>query len=114
MFGRGAKKTRKRIEPRLNWRGESASDDLRADPADRPPTSRRTRKSASRGAARTSRRRRSWLGRLVYWGSVLTVWGLISTVALVTYYASQLPPIDQLAVPKRPPNIAILAEDGSL
>ena len=40
--------------------------------------------------------------------------GLISTVALVVYYASQLPPIDQLAVPKRPPNIAILADDGSL
>ncbi len=33
---------------------------------------------------------------------------------LVAYYASQLPPIDQLAVPKRPPNIAILAADGSL
>ena len=30
------------------------------------------------------------------------------------YYASQLPPIDQLAVPKRPPNIAILADDGAL
>ena len=45
---------------------------------------------------------------------MLSVWGLISTVALVVYYASQLPPIDQLAVPKRPPNIAILADDGSL
>ena len=33
---------------------------------------------------------------------------------LFVYYASQLPPIDQLAVPKRPPNIAILADDGSL
>jgi penicillin-binding protein 1A len=114
MFGRGAKKTRKRIEPRLNWRGESASDDLRADPADRPPSSRRTSKSAARSAARTGRRGRSWLGRVVYWGAVLSVWGLISTVGLVVYYASQLPPIDQLAVPKRPPNIAILADDGSL
>ena len=33
---------------------------------------------------------------------------------IVAYYASQLPPIDQLAVPKRPPNIAILASDGTL
>ena len=33
---------------------------------------------------------------------------------LVAYYASQLPPIDQLAIPKRPPNIAILAVDGTL
>ena len=113
MFGRGGKKTRRRIEPRLNWRGESAPDDLRADPADRPPSSRRTKKSASRPAARGGRRR-SWLGRSVYWGVVLAVWGLISIAALVVYYASQLPPIDQLAVPKRPPNIAVLADDGSL
>jgi penicillin-binding protein 1A len=114
MFGRGAKKTRKRIEPRLNWRGGSAPDDLRADPADRPPSSRQTKKSASRPAARAGRKRRSLLGRFVYWSVVLGVWGLISTAALVVYYASQLPPIDQLAVPKRPPNIAILADDGSL
>jgi penicillin-binding protein 1A len=33
---------------------------------------------------------------------------------LVAYHAAQLPPIDQIAVPKRPPNIAILASDGSL
>ncbi len=114
MFGRSGKKTGRRIEPRLNWRGGGAPDELRADPADRPPTGRRTKKSASRPAARAGRRRRSWLGRFVYWGAVLSVWGLISTVALVVYYASQLPPIDQLAVPKRPPNIAILADDGSL
>ncbi len=114
MFGRSGKKTGRRIEPRLNWRGGTAPDELRADPADRPPTSRRTKKSGSRPAARAGRRRRSWLGRFVYWGAVLSVWGLISTVALVVYYASQLPPIDQLAVPKRPPNIAILADDGSL
>ena len=39
---------------------------------------------------------------------------MIALAGLVAYYASQLPPIDQLAVPKRPPNIAILADDGSL
>jgi penicillin-binding protein 1A len=114
MFGGGAKKTRRRIEPRLGWRGESALDDLRADPADRPPSSRRARKSASQPAARAGRRRRSWLGRTVYWGVVLSVWGLVSIAGLVVYYASQLPPIDQLAVPRRPPNIAILSDDGSL
>jgi penicillin-binding protein 1A len=117
MFGRGGKKTRDRIEPRLNWRGGSGGDDLRADPADRPPGGRRKRSSFWRSAPRpnrTGKRRRSWLGRFVYWGVVLSVWGVISMAALVTYYASQLPPIDQLAVPKRPPNIAILADDGSL
>jgi penicillin-binding protein 1A len=113
MFGRGGKKTRTRLEPRLNWRGGGAGDDLRADPADRPSTSGRTRKPSSR-SSRTGRKRRSWLGRFVYWGVVLSVWGVVSIAALVAYYASQLPPIDQLAVPKRPPNIAILADDGAL
>ena len=51
---------------------------------------------------------------MVYWGVVLSVWGAIFLAGLFAYYASQLPPIDQLAVPKRPPNIAILSDDGSL
>ncbi len=33
---------------------------------------------------------------------------------LIAWHASQLPPIDQLTVPKRPPNIAILSSDGQL
>ena len=43
---------------------------------------------------------------------MLGVWGVVALAGLIAYYASQLPPIDQLAVPKRPPNIAILADDG--
>ena len=121
MFGRGGKRNAVRIEPRL---GDSPrggrDDDLRADPADRPQ--RRPKKGASRGSAGGSGRgrrgaspkRRSFLGRLVYWAFVLGVWGVVGVAGLFAYYASQLPPIDQLAVPKRPPNIAILAADGAL
>ena len=116
MFGRGRKKTRDRIEPRFNSRGGSAGGDLRADPADRPPTAGRKRKAASsRSASRPKRgRRRSLIGHIAYWGLVLSVWGAVALAALVAYNASQLPPIDQLAVPRRPPNIAILSDDGSL
>ena len=39
---------------------------------------------------------------------------VIGLGGVFAYYASELPPIDQLAVPKRPPNIAILAADGTL
>jgi penicillin-binding protein 1A len=114
MFGGGRKKTRNRIEPRLDSRAGAAGGDLRADPADRPPTSGK-RKASSRSASGPRRkRRRSLLGHIAYWGVVLSVWGVIALGALVAYNASQLPPIDQLAVPKRPPNIAILSDDGSL
>jgi penicillin-binding protein 1A len=45
---------------------------------------------------------------------VFGIWGLVALAGLIAWNASQLPPIDRLAVPKRPPNIAILADDGSL
>ncbi len=63
-----------------------------------------------------SRRRsgRSFLGRLVYGCVLLALWGGIALAGLVAYHATQLPPIDQLAVPRRPPNIAIVAADGTL
>jgi penicillin-binding protein 1A len=114
MFGRGGRRSAERIEPRLDdaprRRGGA---DLRADPADRPGSrGRGGRGGRSERAAR--RPRRSFLGRLVYWGFVLGLWGGVAIAGLFAYYASQLPPIDQLAVPKRPPNIAILADDGSL
>jgi penicillin-binding protein 1A len=37
---------------------------------------------------------------------------LIAVGGLIAWHASQLPPIDKLAVPKRPPNIAIMGDDG--
>jgi len=121
MFGRGGGKKRTRIEPRLNWGDSRASyEDLRADPADRPskPRGKAAKPPPSRpakGKAKVRRRPRSgFLGRLVYWTFVLGVWAAIGMGAVVAFYASQLPPIDRLAVPKRPPNIAILAADGSL
>jgi len=122
MFGKRAKRNAVRIEPRMEDSSRSRrNDELRADPADRPPARAKSKKRGSGGGGRSSgggrsggKPRRSLLGRLVYWAFVLSVWGVIAVAGLFAYYASQLPPIDQLAVPKRPPNIAILAEDGSL
>src|SRR5579884_3965937 len=106
MFGLGRRRNRERIEPRFESSPRGRSADLRADPEDRP---------GRRGGKRKQRRdQRSFVGRLVYWCVVLGVWAVIGVGGLFAYYASQLPPIDQLAVPKRPPNIAILAEDGTL
>ena len=83
----------------------------------RPTDQDRAAGAAAAGGAASAparRPRRSFFGRLVYWGFVLGLWGGVAIAGLFAYYASQLPPIDQLAVPKRPPNIAILAADGSL
>src|SRR5574337_463338 len=121
MFGRGAKSKRHetkraRVEPRLDWPDEAGSGELRADPADRPFGAQK--KAAGRMAKRPQkgrrRARRSLARGLAYWTLVIAVWGAIGVAGLIAFYASQLPPIDQLAVPKRPPNIAILADDGAL
>ncbi|WP_336486672.1 transglycosylase domain-containing protein [Methylobacterium nigriterrae] len=94
-------------------RGTTAQDQRgRASaPASRGGNGRRA--PASRGS-RPARRRGSVLGRLAYAGIVVGLWAVIGLAGLIAYHASQLPPIDQLSVPKRPPNIAILASDGSL
>ncbi|HZH10035.1 MAG TPA: penicillin-binding protein 1A [Microvirga sp.] len=80
----------------------------RQDDEDRPL------RRASRPKKKSRRKGRSFVGKLVYAGVVLGLWGIIAIGGIVAYYASQLPPIDQLTVPKRPPNIAIMASDGSL
>ncbi|KAB0267928.1 transglycosylase domain-containing protein [Microvirga brassicacearum] len=72
----------------------------------RPPS--RQRKSTRK------RRGRSLWSKLFYAGVVLCLWGIIAVGGVVAYYAAKLPPIDELTVPKRPPNIAIMASDGSL
>jgi len=45
---------------------------------------------------------------------IATVWTAVAGAGVIAYQATKLPPIDALAVPKRPPNIAILDENGVL
>ncbi len=102
---------------------EARRSELRVDPRDRPAASRSRKRGAPepkdrppppRARGRAPARSSSFLGRLVYWVFVLGLWGAIGLGALVLFYGSRLPPIDQLAVPKRPPNIAILSAQGEL
>ncbi len=115
-----------RREPRLGADQEprrSRGEDLHVSDDDRVAGSRRGKKPRSPASAseepgprgrRSRRKRRSFIGRLAYWGLVLGLWGAMGLGGLIAYHAAQLPPIDQLAVPKRPPNIAILSSDGAL
>ncbi len=97
----------KRREPRFYDDDDDWDGEIRIDPR------------ASRRRARPPRRRApprrsgSLLGSLIYWTITLSLWGAIAGAGLAVYYGSKLPPIDQLAIPKRPPNIAILATDGA-
>ena len=107
----------KRREPVFD---EDRDDDLRAESRSS------SRKGKSRGSAQEGdekrararknahRRSGSSFGGLIYWTLVVGLWGAIAGAGVFVYYGAQLPPIDQLAIPKRPPNIAILAVDGEL
>jgi penicillin-binding protein 1A len=48
----------------------------------------------------------------VYWGAVLGLWGLIMAGGAIALVASTLPPIQSLAIPKRPPSTEIVGIDG--
>ena len=107
MFGSSGKRGRRRIEPRfeaVRRRRRSARRSRR--PSRRPP---QAREEAPRAAGVAP----SW-ARWSIGAFVLGVWGVVALGGLFAYYASQLPPIDQLAVPKRPPDIQILGVDGAV
>ena len=72
------------------------------------------RQAGRHRAKKRRRRRRSLVGGLLRSGLVLGIWGGVAGAAIIVYEASKLPPIDQLTIPKRAPNIAILAMDGTL
>jgi penicillin-binding protein 1A len=117
----------RRVEPKF---GDAGQAGLAVSPEDRPDgASKGGRKTprerkvhgARRGWGRRrtgDRPRRSLLSRIFrrtfYWGFVLSLWGGIAVAGVVAYYAAQLPGGSEWKVPDRPPNIQILAVDGTL
>ncbi|MGT2437033.1 transglycosylase domain-containing protein [Bradyrhizobium betae] len=84
------------------------------DPGDEPPRERKAPAGRSGAKRRSKSRFGASLGRLVYWGAVLSLWAGIAVVGVVVYVGAHLPPIDSLEIPKRPPTIQIVGIDGSL
>ncbi len=74
----------------------------------------RAERRSARGSSRRRRARRSLLGTVVRWALVLGIWAGLAGAGIVAYYAAKLPPIDQLTIPKRPPNIAVMSAEGQL
>src|SRR5947199_295582 len=83
---------------------------------DEPPPPRERKPRAGRGGAkrRAKSRGRFRFGRLIYWGAVLGLWATIAIIGVVVWVGAQLPAIQSLEIPKRPPTIQIVGIDGSV
>ena len=66
--------------------------------------------------AKPRRKKRSggFLMGLLWWGFVACLWGGLAVIGIIVYYGAQLPAANTWAIPERPPNIRILAADGTL
>ena len=72
---------------------------------DEPPRERKAQAKSTVAKRRPKSSISAGLGRLVYWGAVLSLWGVIAVIGVVIWVGAHLPPIDSLEIPKRPPTI---------
>jgi penicillin-binding protein 1A len=94
--------------------GKPAPKESREESGDEPPRERKAPSPRSGAKRRSKSRLGTGLGRAVYWGAVLSLWGIIAVVGLVVWVGAHLPPIQSLEIPKRPPTIQIVGIDGSM
>ncbi|MHA1559751.1 MAG: transglycosylase domain-containing protein [Alphaproteobacteria bacterium] len=118
-----------RVEPALRRVGSAGNSDIKVTERDRsgprrtkPAGARATGKSGGRGNGRrdrvvgsgkASRPRRSFFRRTLRAAIIVFVVAFVAAGGAIAYYASKLPAITSWVVPERPPNIEILAADGT-
>jgi penicillin-binding protein 1A len=73
----------------------------------KPPAKRKRARKA-----RKAPRKRSLIGRTIYWSLVLGLWLAIGAAGTIAWTGAHLPPIQSLEIPKRPPSIQIVDLDG--
>ena len=78
----------------------------------KPP--RRGKASPARGKKPRKSRTGGFLMGVLWWGFVASLWVGIGIIGIIVYYGAQLPSSNTWAIPDRPPNIRILAADGTL
>ncbi|HEV7255975.1 MAG TPA: transglycosylase domain-containing protein [Mesorhizobium sp.] len=109
------KKAGARIEPSFAG-APGAMPSVRAE--DRMVAHDKGRGRGRKGARGRKPKRRGFLFRaffrLGYWGVVFSLWGVIAAGVLVAFYGAKMPSAHTWAVPDRPPNVKILARDGTL
>ena len=130
MAGNG--KSRQRVEPSFGEFHDSG-DDLRLDASDRingtnaggKKSKASAPKSKSGSRPRDDRSRRparsnggggvtGFVRSAIYWCIVLGIWGGIGVAGLVLYYGARMPSASTWTIPDRPPNLKIVAVDGSI
>jgi penicillin-binding protein 1A len=94
----GARAERRTRRPARGTRAGTKSREPEVDDTDRSETPRRAFRLAG----------------LLYWGVVLAIWSVIGFAGLFAWVAFHLPPIQSLAIPKRPPTIQINTTDGRI
>ncbi|UYO40296.1 penicillin-binding protein [Rhodopseudomonas palustris] len=117
----GRKKAGERREPKFGS-GESLAD-MRLTPQDRVNVADDKPKKKPTGRAGGARKRkarkgviasvRQAIGRVVYWSAVAGIWAVLAVVGVMVWVGAHLPPIQSLEIPKRPPTITIVADNGS-
>lgn len=93
---------------------KSSAKSKAEDSGDEPPRERKASAGRSGAKRRSKSRIGASIGRLVYWGAVLGLWGAIAVIGVVVWIGAHLPPIQSLEIPKRPPTIQIVGMDGSM
>jgi len=81
-----------------------------------PSPSRRRRRGRDDPSPRKRKRggkRRVLLRRTLYWGVVFALWALIAAIGMLVWVGIHLPPIQSLEIPKRPPSVLILGDNGA-
>jgi penicillin-binding protein 1A len=107
------RKKQRRIEPTMKRR-RSRSGELRARPGDRVAGGGQARKRGRAGARRRSRSGTSrGLRRTFYWSCVLCLWLAIGLGGVILYYGAKMPSATTWNIPARPPNVKIVASDGT-
>src|SRR6516225_1888385 len=82
-------------------------------PAASPSRRRRDGAEASPRKRKRGGKRRVVLRRTLYWGTVFALWGLIAGIGMLVWIGIHLPPIQSLEIPKRPPSVLILGDNGA-
>ena len=94
-----------RPEPQV----EAAEDE---DEAPRKPRKRRKSAKGAKTKRSTGGHRRSLVGRVVYWGTVASLWAVIALIGGIVWVGMHLPPIQSLEIPRRPPSFQIVDMNG--